>query len=393
MSAIEPAFHSPSDRKLSAGSRTRAALMFTAMMVAVIALGLAIVAGIKSRLYSGRQLATATAESSIPIVQVVHPQLDGGSQEISLPGNTQAYIDSPIYARTNGYLKSWSCDIGAHLKKGQLLAVIETPEVDQQLGQGRAELETARANVILADLTARRYLALKDSLAVSKEQIDTAVEDLNAKKATVDSNAANVSRLEQLQSFEKVYAPFDGVITARNTDVGALINAGASGSAEALFRLVDDTKLRVYVAVPEIYSAAAQTGATAQLTLDEYPGQTFQGVIVRDASAIDLTSRTLKVEVDVDNSQTKLLTGAYVFVHLKLPEKANCLTVPANTLLFRAEGLQVGVVEGGHARLQPVMLGRDFGKRVEVISGLQANDAVILSPSDSLISGTEVRVN
>ena len=367
-------------------------LLVLALCAVLIALGVAIRAGIQSRLSDENALAAATLESAAPYVRVTHPQPNESAEEISLPGNTQAYVDSPIYARTNGYLKSWFHDIGSRVKKGELLAIIETPEVDQQLWQARADLETAKANAVLADVTAKRYVSLQATGATSQEQIDTAVDTYKAQVAAENANAANVSRLEQLQSFERVVAPFDGVVTARYTDVGALIDAGASGTSNELFHMVDDSKLRVFVAVPEIYSSAAQSGATARLTLDEYPGQSFQGTIVRNSNAIDLTSRTLNVEVDVDNASGRLLTGAYVFVHLKVPTRVQHLTVPADALIFRSEGLQVGVVENGLAELRSIKLGRDYGTRVEVLYGLNATDSVILDPMDSLTSGTPVRV-
>jgi RND family efflux transporter MFP subunit len=328
---------------------------------------------------------------------VVEPSSAGLSQEIVLPGNTQAFNDTPIYARTNGYLKHWYVDIGTHVKQGQLLADIDTPEVDQQLEQARADLKNAQANEQLAEITAARWQNLLKTNSVSKQETDQAVSDLSARQASVDSMAANVHRLEQLQSFEKVYAPFAGVITARNTDIGALINAGAGGVPQELFHMAAVDKLRVYVAVPEVDSLAAQTGAKATLTLDEFPGETFEGTIVRDSDSIDSASRTLNVEVDVNNTKDRIKTGAYAFVHLKLPQSvhasAQSLTIPANTLLFRSEGLRVGVVRNGHAELTPIKIGRDFGATVEVVAGLQPTDQVIVSPSDSLTSGTPVRVS
>lgn len=367
-------------------------IMVVLAVAAAVTLGIAIHAGIRSRSTTEQELAVATVDAAVPIVQVVHPQPNAPIEEISLPGNTQAYVDSPIYARTSGYLKAWYFDIGAHVKKGQLLAEIDTPEVDQELLEARAQLETAKANAALAGATATRYKSLAGTGAVTPEQIDTAVDDLNAKKATVDSNISNVGRLDQLQSFEKVYAPFDGIITARDTDVGALIDAGVNQGAKELFHLAETEKLRLYVAVPEIYSRAAEPGAVASLTLDEFPGEVFHGTVVRNSNAINLASRTLNVEVDVANPAGKLLTGAYVFVHLKLPDQRESVTVPSNTLLFRSEGLRVGLVHSGQVQLLPITIGRDYGSRVEVLSGLQPSDEVVLDPADSLISGTAVRV-
>ena len=326
---------------------------------------------------------------------MIQPASNTAGKEVVLPGNTQPFNDTPIYARTNGYLKRWYVDIGAHVVQGQLLAEIETPEIDQQLEQARADVKNAQANEQLAQITAARWQNLLKTNSVSKQETDQAVSDLSARQATVDSMAANVHRLEQLQSFEKVYAPFAGVITARNTDIGALINAGAGGVPQELFHMAAVNRLRVYVAVPEVDSLAAQTGARATLTLDEFPGETFQGTIVRNSDSIDPASRTLNVEVDVDNAQGRIRTGAYVFVHLKVPEhrSAQSITIPANTLLFRSEGLRVGVVRNGRAELVPITIGRDYGATVEVATGLQPTDQVIVNPSDSLTSGAPVQVN
>jgi len=327
------------------------------------------------------------------VVNVVSPKPNAAAQEVLLPGTTQAFTDAPIFARTNGYVKAWYFDIGAHVKQGQLLAVIETPEVDQQLQQARANLETAQANLRQAQITADRWQALLESDSVSKQETDVAVSALSAMKATVNSNVANVRQLEQLQGFQKIFAPFDGVITARNVDIGVLINAGSlTTSGRELFHMAAIHKLRVFVAVPEIYSRAARPGASATLTLDEFPGRSFHGTLVRNANAIDLASRTLNVEVDVDNPGGELLPGAYVFVHLTMPTQVQTLTVPANALLFRAEGLQAAVVRDGQAQLVPVKIGRDYGITVEIVTGLQPTDQVIVAPSDSLISGTRVRI-
>jgi RND family efflux transporter MFP subunit len=362
-------------------------------VVAVALLGAAIYFGIQSRVANASTLARATEQSATPIVNVVHPKRGAPTSEIVLPGGAQAFVDAPIYARTNGYLKKWYFDIGARVKQGQLLAEIETPEVDQQLEQARAELETAKANLGLAMTTAERWKALLESDSVSKQETDQAVSNLQAQKATVASNAANVHRLEELQSFEKVYAPFDGIITARNTDVGALINAGAATTpGRELFHLAAIHTLRVYVSVPEVYSRAAIPGAIATLTLDEFPGQVFRGMLARNANAIDPISRTLLVEVDVGNPAGRLLPGAYMSVHLKLPEQIRSVTIPANTLLFRAEGLRVGVVKSNRVALIPAKIGRDYGDTVEVLSGLQPADAIIVDPSDSLINGAQVQM-
>jgi len=360
-----------------------------ASAVAVVAL--VIFFGIRSRVNAEARVTQATHEAAIPVVTVTHPAADAPLQEIALPGNTAAYIDAPIYARTNGYLKRWYFDIGTPVKKGQLLAEIETPEVDQQLQQARADLETAQANYNIAKITASRWEFLVSTGSVSQQETDQAKSDLTAKKAAADSSASNVRRLEELQSFEKIYAPFDGILTARNTDVGQLIDAGA-GSPRELFHLASIDKLRVYVAIPEVYSRAAANGSTATLTLDEFPGEIFKGTLVRNANAFDAANRTLLTEVDVDNPKGRLRPGAYVFVHFKLPESVSSVTIPSNALLFRKEGLQVGVVRDGKVELVSVKIGRDYGSTVEILSGITGSDSVVLSPPDSLTSGTPVKI-
>ena len=380
----------PTNPAAPRGRRREVALV--ALGVAVLVLGLGIYSGVRARSKADVTLKQATDDAAVITVNVVDPKPGDPVRDIRLPGITQAFIDAPIFARTSGYLKRWYFDIGAQVKQGQLLAEIDSPEVDQQLQQARSDLETAQANLHQAKITADRWEALLESGSVSKQETDVAVSALSAMKATADSNAANVRRLEQLQGFEKVYAPFDGVVTARNTDIGALIDAGSAAAARELFHMAAIQRLRVFVAVPEIYSRAARTGAAAALTLDEYPGREFHGTLVRNASAIDPASRTLLVEVDVDNPKDELLPGAYVFVHLKLPRQAPSVTVPANTLLFRSQGLQVGVVRDGQAQLVPVTIGHDYGTTVEIVAGVQPTDQVIVSPSDSLTSGTRVRI-
>jgi RND family efflux transporter MFP subunit len=335
-----------------------------------------------------------TAEMAVPTVSVVQPRRSEPTQELVLPANVQAFADSPIYARTNGYLRRWYVDIGSHVKKGQLLAEIETPEVDQQLRQARADLATAEANLGLSKITADRYTDLLKTDSVSKQEADNAAGDYAAKKAIVESSKANVERLEQLQSFEKIYAPFDGVITARNTDIGALIDSGSAGGTRSeLFHMSQPHKLRVYVNVPEAYSQAAKPGLTADLTLAEFPGRRFQGKLVRTANAIDPASRTLLVEIDVDNPTGTLFSGAYAEVHFKLPSATSAFILPVNSLLFRSEGLRVAAVtDGRHAELRPITMGHDFGTEVEVVSGLNGSESIIVNPPDSLVSGQQVRI-
>ena len=371
---------------------SRRHLAFLALGVVAGALGLGIASGIRARTVADTTLRQAAVAAAIVPVNVIAPQPGAPTQEISLPGRTQAFTDTSIFARTSGYVKGWHFDIGAHVKQGQLLAEIESPEVDQQLQQARADLATAQANLRQAQITADRWSALLESDSVSKQETDQALSALSAMKATVESNAANVRRLEQLQGFERIYAPFDGVITARNIDIGVLVDAGANTSARELFHMAATQTLRVFVAVPEVYSPAARPGTVAALTLDEFPGRSFRGTLVRTANAIDLASRTLLIEVDVDNPRGELLPGAYAFVHLKLPAQVASVSIPASTLLFRAEGLQVAVVRDGQAQLVPITIGRDYGATVEILAGLRPTDQVVVSPPDSLTSGTRVRI-
>ena len=363
------------------------------LIVFLLVLAAVIVYGIHTRSTADQTLAVETKKEAIPDVSVVHPAGSGTSGVLALPGNTQPYVDTPIYSRTNGYLQKWFFDIGAHVKKGQLMATIETPELDQQLQVAQADLKASQANLDLANITSTRYQNLLKSNSVSKQETDQAMGDAAAKSAAVEASMAAVRRLEQLQSFEQVFAPFDGVVTRRATDIGDLITGGTSGgNAKELFHLAAINKLRVFVSVPEAYSGIVRDGGTATLTLDEFPGQTFEGVIARNASAIDPATRTLNVEVDVPNPTGKLLPGAYAIVHFKVPTAAANLTIPSNTLLFRAQGMQVGVVRDGKVQLVPVKISQDHGATVEVASGLSPQDAIILDPSDSLQTGQSVKV-
>lgn len=380
-----------------AAPRRSLAGFWTALAILAVVLGVGIVIGILSRSHAEHKLEDTTTQSAVLSVNVVHPTLNGVNAEVSLPGNTQAFNDTPIYARTNGYLKQWFTDIGAHVHKGQLMAIIETPEVDEQLQVAQANLKSAQADLALANTTSERYQNLLKQDSVSKQETDVAVSGAAAKLAALQAAEANVRRLQELQSFERVYAPFDGVVTTRNTDIGALINAGGGTSQpHDLFRIAAIDRLRVFVPVPEVYAPAIQNGSQATLTLDEYPGQQFRGSVARNSSAIDPLSRTLNVEVDVNNPDRTLLPGSYVFVHFKLPQSAQSLgqrvSVPANTLLFRAEGLRVGIIRNGHVHLQPVSIGKDNGSTVEIATGLTASDQVIVNPADSLAEGQQVRL-
>jgi RND family efflux transporter MFP subunit len=363
-----------------------------AIVMVIIVAGV-VVAGIVPRERAKAALKNETYNLAVPTVSVIHPKLGAPAQEIVLPGTIQAFVDSPIYARTDGYLHKWYHDIGSHVKAGDLLADIDTPEIDQQLGQARSDLNTAIANMKLSQVTAKRYQDLKSSDSVSQQDVDNATSDYAAKKAMVDSAQHNVERLVQLQSFEKVYAPFSGVITARNTDVGHLINSGNGGTAQELFHIAAIDKLRVFVNVPQQDSVAAKPGLTADLTLAEFSGRRFEGTLVRTANSIDLASRTLLVEVDVSNSKGELLPGAYTQVHLKLPESTPTYVLPVTTLIFQAQGMQIAEVDGDNrAALKSITIGRDFGNSVEVASGLTGNENIIDNPPDSLVAGEKVRI-
>jgi RND family efflux transporter MFP subunit len=367
--------------------------VLVAILVLIIVAGI-VIAGVVPRLRAKAALKTETHDLAIPNVSVIQPKQGAPHQELILPGNMQAFTDAPIYARTNGYLKKWYVDIGAHVRTGQLLAEIDTPEVDQQLQQARANLNTAQANYRLSEITSKRYQDLRNTDSVAKQDVDNAMGDFQAKAAMVASAEYQVKYLEQLESFKRIYAPFDGVITARNTDIGQLIDSGSSGGvAKSLFQIAATRILRVYVNVPQQYSQAARTGLPADLTLAELPGRRFKGRLVRNAEAIATSSRTLLIEVDVDNPTGELLPGAYTEVHLKLPADIPTFILPVNSLIFRSEGLRVATVpDGAHAALVPVVLGRDFGNEVEVVSGLTAEDRVIVSPPDSIVSGEAVRI-
>jgi len=382
------------EQKLADHGQGNPARRWWIVVLALLIVAAIVVSGILPRIHARADLDKETAEMAIATVSVVHPKRGAPAQEVVLPANVQAYIDAPIYARTNGYLKHWYADIGAHVKAGQLLADIETPEVDQQLRQARADLATAQANLNLSQITTNRYADLLKSDSVSKQDADNAAGDYAAKQATVQSSQANVRRLEELQAFEKIYAPFEGVITARNTDIGALIDSGSSGGSRTeLFHIAQPDKLRVYVNVPEAYSQAAKPGLTADLVLSEFPGRRFQGTLVRTADAIDQSTRTLLVEIRVNNPTGTLLSGAYAEVHLKLPSAASAFILPVNTLLFRAEGLRVAAItDGRHAELRPITLGHDFGSEVEVIAGLTGDESIVINPPDSIVAGEEVRI-
>jgi RND family efflux transporter MFP subunit len=376
-----------------AGGGGRAYKKWLVGSVGLIAAVALVASGIWSRVKANAKLRTETSQVALTAVSVVLPQRTTPAQEIILPGNVQPFITSPIYSRTNGYLQKWYVDIGGRVKQGQLLAVIETPEVDQQLEQSLSNLNTAKANLALAEITKSRYEGLLKSNAVSQQDVDNAVGTYNANRAIVDANQANVKEIQALQSFERIYAPFDGVVTARNTDIGDLINSGSNGGVKTdLFHIAQPGVLRVYVNVPEEYSQGVKVGMTADLALAEFPGRKFQGKLVRTADAINITTRTLLIEIDVENPAGTLLTGSYAEVHLKVPTQASTYLLPVNTLIFRSEGLQVGIVKDATVALTTVTPGHDFGDQIEIVAGLKSNDQVIINPPDSIVSGQKVQI-
>jgi RND family efflux transporter MFP subunit len=340
-------------------------------------------------------LAEQTEQMTVPYISVIHAAPINGSSEMILPGTLKAYVESPIYARTNGYLKKWYKDIGSQVKSGDILAEIDTPEVDQQLAQTRAELTTAQANVTLSGITATRYRDLLKTESVSRQDADNASGDLAAKRSMVQSAEANVKRLEEMESFKRVYAPFTGVITARNVDTGTLINAGNGGAAtKEMFDLAQIDPLRVFVAVPQAFGPSIRLGTKACLKLSELAGRDFCGSVVRTANAIDPATRTLLTEIDVPNHSGTLLPGAYAEVHFDVRLSNQRLSLPINALLFRPEGTLVAVVGAdNHLVMKPITIGRDFGNAVEVLEGIGVADRVVINPPDSLQQGEQVTIS
>jgi multidrug efflux pump subunit AcrA (membrane-fusion protein) len=387
----------------------------TVMIVVVLLIVAIVVAitGIIPRMHARAALRQQTDSMAVPEVAIVTPQMGQPMQEVLLPGTIQAHSDAPIYARTNGYVKAWYHDIGAHVHKGELLAIIETPELDRQVDEARANLNTAKANLGLAQVTAQRYEGLRGTEAVSKQSIDTATQTESAQTASVAVAQQSLNQLLELQSFERVYAPFDGVITARNVDVGQLVDSGSNGGTgsssnpggnispgatgmngpQELFHISSMDTVRIFVNVPGVYVSEARPGVKTNIDVPGYPGHVFKGTIVRTADAIDLNTRTLIVEVDIPNREHELLPGAYAQVHLQLPMTHPALIIPVDTMLFRSEGLRVVTVDAqDHAHLQVITVGRDWGTKIEVLSGLTAQDRIINNPPDSITENEAVHV-
>jgi RND family efflux transporter MFP subunit len=366
-------------------------VLIAGILLAILAVVI-VVWGVVSRVIAARNLHEATEKQAVPTVIVIKAESGPNSQDIILPGNVQALFEAPIYARTSGYIKTWYTDIGTRVKADQLLAEIDTPEVDDQLRQAEADLLTAEANDRLAQSTAKRWVALLATDSVSKQDTDEKVSDAEAKAAAVASSRANVARLRQLEAFKRVVAPFDGVVTARRTDIGALINAG-SGQGPELFRVARTDKLRIYIQVPQPYAPSITVGMKAMLYFTEYPRRAFSAVVASTAQAIEPTSRTLLTELHADNEKGELYPGGYTQVHLTLPANAENVRLPVNSLLFRADGLQVATVDSSNkVALKRITLGRDFGTHVEVVDGIRPGETVIVNPPDSLLGGETVHV-
>ncbi len=359
-------------------------LVAIAMLVAVW--------GIVSRLSARNALEKQAASAAVATVITAKAHRGPGAENLVLPGSVQAFYEAPIYARTSGYLKFWYTDIGTPVKKGQLLAEIETPEVDQELRQAQADLATAEANYQLARTTNERWKGLLSTESVSQQDADQRAGDAAAKSAARQSAAANVARLQELESFKRVLAPFAGIVTQRNTDVGALINAGQS-SGNALFRVADTHRLRIYVSVPQPYASAIHQGVAAGLVFADRPGKRYEAVVANSAHALDATSRTLQVELQIDNGSGELLPGSYAQVYFSLAGAEDTLRIPVNTVLFRTQGLQVAILDAQHrVRLQTITEGRDFGTEIEVLSGVSPEDVLVANPPDSISDGAQVRV-
>jgi RND family efflux transporter MFP subunit len=375
----------PIGKQLSLRRLKKTGIIAGAVAIAIIG------AGIGSRMVNESSLARKTDAEALPTVSVIMPKQGTKDQNLVLPGDIQAYFEAPIYARVSGYLKEWSEDIGAHVKAGQLLAEIDTPDLDQQLNQAKADLAVAQSNEDLAESTSKRWQVLVKKDAVSQQDADEKAGDAQAKKASVVAAQANVQRLMALEAFKRIVAPFDGIVTARETDVGALINAGG-GTGPELFKVADIHKMRIYVRVPQALSGSLEPGQTAELQLPQYPGRSLQAVVVTSAHAINQTSRTLLVELQIDNPNGDLQPGTYAEVHFKLPDSPDALHLPTSALLFREDGLRVATLNSENkVVLKSVTIGRDLGTQVEISSGITANDKIIDSPSDSIAEGDVVK--
>ncbi len=362
-------------------------------VIALVVIVVVVILGLATRVFDARRLKTWTDEQNVPTVNVAMPEQKGAGASLQLPGRIEAYTQAPMYARTGGYLKSWKVDIGGKVKAGQLLAEIETPDLDQQLLQAKADLASAQANEALAATTAKRWQAMLASDSVAKQEVDEKTGDYTAKRALANAAKANVDRIEATKGYSRIVAPFDGVVTARNTDVGALINEGSSGGGQPLFVVSDVSKLRVYVQVPQAFVPSIPAGATAQLTVPEYPGRTFTAKVEASAQAVNASSGSTLIQLSVDNADGKLMPGSFTNVQFKLDAHAAGLRVPASALIFNASGLHLATVGSDNkVTFKTVTIQHDYGKTVEIGSGISANDRVIDSPPDGLVDGDQVKI-
>jgi RND family efflux transporter MFP subunit len=385
----EPA-ETENNTAVPAASKSRQLKLLLIVLVVLVVAG---AMSIARRVSERKALAAETGKLSVPTVAVIKPSAEPATDELVLPAQLQAYVESPIYARTNGYLLHWYKDIGSRVKKGDLLADIDTPEVDQELSQAKASREQIQAQLELAKISAERWMNLRKTDSVSQQEADQETNAYKQSQANLAAAEANVRRLEQMELFKHIYAPFSGIVTQRNTDIGALINAGSTPGQKGLFQLAQVDPLRVYVSIPQSYFPNIHSGMPAYIQLEEYPGQKFSGKVVRSADAIDPATRTLLTEVDVENHDGKLLPGAYAQVHFAVPVQVVRISVPVNALLFRAEGPRVAVVGAdGRIQLRSVTIGRDFGTKLEILTGLDPNDQVVVNPADSLEDGEQVHV-
>jgi RND family efflux transporter MFP subunit len=365
-------------------------------LLAIVAVAVAYF-GISNRESREAKLVQQTSAMAVPTVDVVSPQRGTGPQELVLPGDIQAWYTAPILARVNGYVKMWYKDYGAKVKAGDLLAEIDTPDLDQQLDQAKADLATAQANLALAEITAKRWNALRSSDAVSQQSADEKAGEASARKAEVESAKAKVGHLQALEDFKRIVAPFDGTVTVRNIDVGALVSATPSGNThelQELFEVADVRKLRIYVQVPQAFAAELSPGLKADLHLSQYPGRTFEAELATTSNAIAQKSRSLLVELHCDNKDNLLQPGSFVEVHFKLPANAEALRLPSTALIFRGLQPEVATVgDDGKVLLKQVRVGRDLGTEIEVLSGLSRTDRVVKSPSDSIADGDQVKIS
>ena len=363
-------------------------------LIALVVVIVVVIIGIATRVVESKNLKTWTNEQTVPTVNVATPEKNGAGSPLELPGRIEAYTQAPMYARVAGYLKSWKVDIGGRVKAGQLLAEIDTPDLDQQLLQAKADLASAQANEALASTTAKRWQAMLSSDSVAKQEVDEKTGDFTAKRALANAAKANVDRIEATKAYARIVAPFDGVVTARNTDVGALINAGSTGGGQPLFVVSDVSKLRVYVQVPQTFVPSIPAGATAQLTVPEYPGRTFDARVDASSQAVNASSGSTLIQLSVDNADGKLMPGSFTNVRFKLDANAAGLRVPASALIFNASGLHLATVGSDNkVTFKTVTILHDYGKTVEIGSGLAADDRVIDSPPDGLVNGDQVKIS